>query len=73
LKDFVSDRRRAAVATSAMLLVGAALLAPATSWMDYVSHSALAVLLMTTTVVCLGRLGPANASAMAALPRGGSR
>jgi hypothetical protein len=65
LQDFVSDRRRrAAGAISAMLLVGAAFLSPATSWMGYVSHSALAVLLMTTTVVCLGRLGPANAMAI---------
>ena len=72
MKDFVSDRRRrAVVAMSAMLLVGAAFLSPTTSWMGFVSHSALAVLLMTTTVVCLGRLGPANA--MAALPRPAGR
>lgn len=59
MKDFVSDRRiRAAGSISAVLLLWAVFVSPGAPWMGYVSIGALAVLLVTTTVMCLGRLAP---------------
>jgi hypothetical protein len=68
MKDLVSDRRtRAAGMLGVAVIVAAALVGPGDAWMGSMSHVALAVLLMTTTVVCLGRLGPATALARVAV------
>jgi hypothetical protein len=62
VKEFVSQRRiQAAEALTAMLILAASLLGGLS--MGSMSHGALAILMMTTTVVCLGRLGPGSAMA----------
>lgn len=68
MKDLVSDRRtKAAGIVGVAAIVAAALVSPDAAAMGSMSHVALAVLLMTTTVVCLGRLGPASALARVAV------
>ena len=64
MKDFVSDRRiRAAGSISAVLLLWAAFVSPGNPLTGYVSMGTLSVLLVTTTVMCLGRLAPVAAMA----------
>ena len=70
MKELVSQRRiQAAEAITAMLILAASLLGGQGLSMGAMSHGALAILLMTTTVVCLGRLGPGSAMARIVLKR----
>jgi hypothetical protein len=64
LKDLVSDRYlRAAGSIGALLLLGAVVVSPGAPSMDYLPIGGLAMLVVTTTVMCLGRLAPAAAMA----------
>jgi len=68
MKHLVSDRRAKAAGTLGVaVIVAAALVGPGDAWMGSMSHIALAVLLMTTTVLCLGRLSPATTLARVAV------
>jgi hypothetical protein len=57
MKDFVSDRRWTGGTAALAMLAAAALLVSTGSPFAGLPGAGLAILLMTTTVMCLGRLG----------------
>jgi hypothetical protein len=61
LKDFVSGRHISTTGSiSAMLLLWAVFVSPGAAWTGYVALASLAMLVVTTTVLCLGRMAPAS-------------
>jgi hypothetical protein len=70
MKDFVSDGRRTSAAAALAMLAAAALYVNAGPAFAGLPTEGLAILLMTTTVMCLGRMGavPSMARVIHAAP-----